>query len=234
MKFTNGVYTDLPPFIKFILDNHQSAYIRQHHNHFQRTLKALEIHLVNLEAGNEALTSQLFSKEDIHSMDRMTIMGTDYARLSLKTQATLRSVVANLPTDIQARILGSKAMFESSDQWFKHFKVLVTTHFPVFGKDSDDVEDVFILTTWEEYFGSSLRIYEKKHPFPSLIVNYEDRINEKDRDPSWLSRMFEYGFIRLIKLTSHNQISQFPQIIQQVATQINSPFVSIRCWSIIP
>ena len=234
LKFTNGVYTDLLPFIKFILDNHQSAYIRQHHNHFQRTLKALEIHLVNLEAGNEALTSQLFSKEDIHSMDRMTIMGTDYARLSLKTQATLRSVVANLPTDIQARILGSKAMFESSDQWFKHFKVLVTTHFPVFGKDSDDVEDVFILTTWEEYFGSSLRIYEKKHPFPSLIVNYEDRINEKDRDPSWLSRMFEYGFIRLIKLTSHNQISQFPQIIQQVATQINSPFVSIRCWSIIP
>ena len=34
-------------------------------------------------------------------MDRMTIMGTDYAKLSLKTQATLRSVVANLPTDIQ-------------------------------------------------------------------------------------------------------------------------------------
>ena len=34
-------------------------------------------------------------------------MGTDYARLSLKTQATLRSVVANLPSDIQVRILQS-------------------------------------------------------------------------------------------------------------------------------
>ena len=37
-------------------------------------------------------------------------MGTDYARLSVKTQATLRSAVANLPTDIQVRILKSKAM----------------------------------------------------------------------------------------------------------------------------
>ena len=46
--------------------------------------------------------------------------------------------------------------------------------------------------------------------------------------------MFEYGFIRLIKLTSHNQISQFPQIIQQVVTKIKSQFVSIRCWSTLP
>ena len=62
--------------------------------------------------------SQLFGKEEIHSMDKMTIMGTDYARLSLKTQNQLRSVVANLPTDIQVHILGSKAMSESCDLWF--------------------------------------------------------------------------------------------------------------------
>ena len=59
-------------------------------------------------------------------MDKMTIMGTDYARLSLKTQSLLRSVVANLPTDIQFRILESKAMFGSLDQWFKYFEKLVT------------------------------------------------------------------------------------------------------------
>ena len=147
-------------------------------------------------------------------MDKMTIMGTDYARLSLKTQNQLRSAVANLPTDIQVRILGSKAMFESCDQWFKHFKILVTTHFPVYGEDSDDIENAFIQSTWDEYFGSSHRIYEKKHPFPGLIINYEDGADEEDKDPSWLSRMFEYGSIRLIKLTSHDQISQFPQIIQ--------------------
>ena len=38
-------------------------------------------------------------------------MGTDYARLSLKTQSLLRSAIANLPTDIQSRTLKSKAMF---------------------------------------------------------------------------------------------------------------------------
>ena len=125
-------------------------------------------------------------------------------------------------------------MFESHDQWFDHFKILVTTYFPIFGEDSDDIDDVFVLTKWGDYFGSNLRVYEKKYHFPSLIVNYEDETDDEDRDPSWLSKIFEYGFIRLIKLTSHNQLNQFPQIIQQVVTQINSPFVSIRCWSTLP
>ena len=111
---------------------------------------------------------------------------------------------------------------------------MVTTHFPVYGEEQDDIETDFIRSIWNEYFGSSHRIYEKKHPFLGLIVNYEDRADDKDRDPSWLLRMFEYGFIRLIKLTSHNQISQFPQIIQQVVAKIKSPFVSIRCWSTLP
>ena len=112
LQFNHGVYTDLPPSIKILLDNLQRAYTKSHHDLFQRTLKTLEIHLVNLEARNAVLTSQLFGKEDIHSMDKITIMGIDYARLSFKTQATLRSVVANLSTDIHVRILESKAMFE--------------------------------------------------------------------------------------------------------------------------
>ena len=85
LQFNEGIYTDLPPSIKFILDNLQRAFTQNNHNLFRRTLRALEIQLVNLEARNETLISQLFGKEDIHSMDKMTIMGTDYARLSLKT-----------------------------------------------------------------------------------------------------------------------------------------------------
>ena len=38
-----------------------------------------------------------------------------YARLSLKTQSLLRSAIANLPTEIQFRILESMAMFRSFD-----------------------------------------------------------------------------------------------------------------------
>ena len=34
---------------------------------------------------NDSYLSQLFGKEDIHSKDKITIIGTDYARLSLKT-----------------------------------------------------------------------------------------------------------------------------------------------------
>ena len=112
-QYSNGVYPYLPPSIKVLLDNLQRAYTKSNQNLFQRTLNALEIYLVNLETRNVVLPSQLFGKEDIHSMDKTTIMGTDYARLSLKTQASLRSVVANLPSNIQNRILQSKAMSES-------------------------------------------------------------------------------------------------------------------------
>ena len=174
LQYSNGVYPYLPPSIKVLLDNLHRAYTMSNQNIFQRTLNALEIHPVNLKTGNVILPSQLFGKEDIHSMDKTTIMGTDYARLSLKTQATLRSAVANLPSDIQIRILQSKAMSELHDQWFAYFKLLVTTHFPVYGEDSDDIDDIFLYTNWGDYFGCSLRVYEKKHPFPGLIVNFED------------------------------------------------------------
>ena len=122
-------------------------------------------------------------------------------------------------------------MSESHDQWFAHFKLLVTTHFPVYGEDSDDI---FLYTNWGDYFGCNLRVYEKKHRFPGLIVNFKDWKEDEDRDQSWLSKMFEYGFIRFIKLSNHNQISQFPKIIQQTVAKINSPFVSIRYWSTLP
>ena len=39
----------------------------------------------HLNVIDDPYTSQLFGKEEIHSMDKKTIMGTDYARLSLKT-----------------------------------------------------------------------------------------------------------------------------------------------------
>ena len=138
-------------------------------------------------------------------MDKKTIMGTNYARLSLKTQSQLKSAIANLPTKIQTSILGSKAMFESFNQWFEHFKILVTTTAPD-PTNSDDTVDIFVQATWEDYFRSSLKVYEKKH-FPGLLINYEDGSDDKDKDPSWLSQMFEYGFVKLIKLTSHNQIN---------------------------
>ena len=87
-------------------------------------------HYANLVSENEAFRSrlvsylnitdapyisQLFGKEEIHSMDKRTIMGINYARLGLKTQSLLRSAIANLPTDIQFCILKSKVMFRSFD-----------------------------------------------------------------------------------------------------------------------
>ena len=152
----------------------------------------------------------------------MIIMGTDYARLSLKTQSMLRSVVANLPTDIQLCILECKAMFRSFDLWFRSFKKLVTATIPD-PNELDEDDNVFLQLEWEEHFGSTLRVYEKKHPFPGLLINYDDGSyiaddpdEDVDKDPYWLSQMFEYVFVRCIRITNHFQASQFPQIFRML------------------
>ena len=39
---------------------------------------------------------------------------------------------------------------------------------------------------------------------------------------------------RRIRLTSHLQANQFPQIIQDSIKRFNTPFITIRCWSTLP
>ena len=57
LQFLNRFYSKLPDSIKFILDNLQAAYTRNHSKLFQKTLQALEIHLVNLTTQTEVYTS---------------------------------------------------------------------------------------------------------------------------------------------------------------------------------
>ena len=61
-------------------------------------------------------------------------------------------------------------------------------------------------------------MYEKKHPFLGLLINYDDDSyvdaddsDDDDMDPNWLS-----------------------QIIQTAIRGFESPFVSVRCWSTLP
>ena len=106
-------------------------------------------------------------------------------------------------------------MFRSFDLWFKGFKKLVITTIPN-PDELDEGDNVFLQLEWEEHFGSTLKVYEKKHPFLGLLINYDDSSyiaddsnDDDDRDPYWLSQMFEYGFVRFIRITSHFQASQF-------------------------
>ena len=57
LQFHNRFYSKLPDSIKFILDSIQAAYTRNHSKLFQKTLQALEIHLVNLTTQTEVYTS---------------------------------------------------------------------------------------------------------------------------------------------------------------------------------
>ena len=216
-------------------EKHEGASSTSHRGaaSLQSMYPEMDTYFSRFTAINERYTSLLSGKEDIHSKDKVTIMGTDYSKFSLKTRTILKDATANLPSDLQNHILKSKAINESRNLWYEHFKILVTTTFPN-PDDSDDMDNILAQAEWEDYFGSSTRVYENKHPFPGLLINYNDETDEDERDPAWLSQMFESGFIRLIQLTSHDQISQMPQIIQNAVKAINSPFVSIRCWSTIP
>ena len=86
----------------------------------------MDTYYTRFMAINQKYISLLSGKEDIHSMDKVTIMGTDYSKFSLKARKILKSATANLPSDLQNRILKSEVMNESRDLWYDHFRVLVT------------------------------------------------------------------------------------------------------------
>ena len=85
-------FTDLPFHIKLLLDNLQAAFTFRQTPLFQKTLKALKLHLVSTSAFIEALGSQLLGKMDGNSSSIKTelqymksyLMGTSFSKLHPK------------------------------------------------------------------------------------------------------------------------------------------------------
>ena len=73
--------------------------------------------------------------------------------------------------------------------FLKCLKKIVTT--TILDPDElDEGDNVFLQLEWEEHFGSTLRVYEKKHPFLGLLINYNDSSyiaadsdDDDDKDP---------------------------------------------------
>ena len=62
LMFQDGEFTDFPFHIKLLLDNLQAAFTLRQKPLFQKTLQALELHLVSTGAFIEALGCKLTSK----------------------------------------------------------------------------------------------------------------------------------------------------------------------------
>ena len=60
LTFPDGEFTDIPFYIKLLLNNLQAAFTLRHKPLFQKTLKALELHLVSASS----FICQLPGKED--------------------------------------------------------------------------------------------------------------------------------------------------------------------------
>ena len=226
LMFHDEEFTDLPFHIKLLLDNLQAAFtLRQ--TALRKTLKALELHLVSTSAFIEALGCQLPSKEDEDSSSKKTesqslksyLMGTSFSKLHPKIQQKTRLAIRTLPPEIQQNILTHKVITSSYDRWLYLFKILVST---AFIKTKDDIW-LSHKTTWYESFGEIDRVYEgtfnKYNPYPRLLINTKTE-DPVICDPLWLFEMVEIGFISKLIITSGIQISLFPKIIQEAATQI--------------
>uniref|UniRef100_A0A7N2LQU5 F-box associated beta-propeller type 1 domain-containing protein n=1 Tax=Quercus lobata TaxID=97700 RepID=A0A7N2LQU5_QUELO len=91
---------------------------------------------------------------------------------------------------------------------------------------------------WYDSFGNSDRVYERTgdrfDPYPGLLINTETE-DPVIYDPLWLSEMLEAGFIRKLTITSTNQISLFPRVIQEATAQIGGlNYMKIEIWSTLP
>ena len=116
LTFQDWEFTDL-------LDNLQAAFTLIQKPLFQKTLKALELHLVNTSAFIEALGSQLPGKEDGDSSStkiewqslKSYLMETSFSKLHPRIQQKTRLAIRTLPPEIQQNILTHKAITSSYD-----------------------------------------------------------------------------------------------------------------------
>ena len=245
LTFQDEEFTNLPFHIKLLLDNLQAAFTLRQKPLFQKTLKVLELHLINTSAFIEALGSKLLGKEDGDSSSTKTEpqslksyhMGTSFSKLYPKIQQKTRLAVRTLTPKIQQNILTHKAITSSYDRWMYLFKVLVSTSFI---RTEDMTGDIWLShkAKWYESFGNSDRVYERTgdifNPYPGLLINTETE-DPVICDPLWLSEMLEAGFIRKLTITSANQISLFPNVIQEAAAQIGGlNYMKIEIWSALP
>ena len=103
--FRDGEFTNLPFHIKLLLDNLQAAFTLRQKPLFQKTLKALELHLVSTSAFIEEFASQLLGKEDGDSNSLKTesqflknyLMGTSFSKLHPKIKQKTRLAIRILP-----------------------------------------------------------------------------------------------------------------------------------------
>ena len=72
LMFQDGEFIDLPLHIKLLLDNLQAAFTLREKSLFQKTLKALELHLVSTNAFIIEFGCQLLGKEDGDSSSTKT------------------------------------------------------------------------------------------------------------------------------------------------------------------
>ena len=86
LMFQDREFTDLPLHIKLLLNNLHTAFTLKQKPLFQKTLQALELHLVSTEAFIEALSCQLPSKEDGDSNSTRTeLQSLSYGNVLFKT-----------------------------------------------------------------------------------------------------------------------------------------------------
>ena len=228
--FQDGEFIDLPFYIKLLLDNLQAAFTLKQKPLFQKTLKALELHLVSTSAFFEAFSSQLPGKEDGDSSSTKTeprslksyLMGTSFSMLHPKIQRKTRLAIRTLPPEIQQNILTHKAITNSYDRLMYLFKILVSTAFII---TKDVTDDIWLShkAIWYESFGETKRVYDgtfdRYNPYSGLLINTETE-DPVIYDPLWLSEMLEARFISKLILTFGIQISLFPKVIQEAAAQI--------------
>ena len=137
LMFQDEEFTDLPLHIKLLIDNLQAAFTLRQKPLFQKTLQALELHLVSTRAFIEALGCQLPGKEDGDSSSTKTelqslnsyLMGTSFSKLHPKIQQKTRLAIRTLPLEIQQNILTHTTITSSYDRWMYLFKVLFSTAF---------------------------------------------------------------------------------------------------------
>jgi len=154
-KFLRDNTTNYPIHIQILLDNLTRAFIKKHRNLYEKSMKALEYHLIcneillqSIAPYNNPPTAKIINR--VRSPTEIYLI----QRISPKEMGTARQMVLDLPGEIQNLIFHNPLYTEYFDRWIQRMMIIA---------NGEDIK-------YKKDFGEkSLRVFEPRCSFPGLI-----------------------------------------------------------------
>jgi len=231
-KYSKGDLNNYPIHIQILLDNLTQAFLKNHKNLHDKSMKAIKYHL----SCNKILLQSITFPNDqpaakIVNRIRSPIEIYQIQRISPKEMGKIRQRVLDLPSEIQNLIFTSPSYTEYFDRWIQRI-MLIT--------NGTDLE-------YKKVYGAkTLRVFEPHCEFPGLLYvpDKEYGLSCQHLNDDWEyyeigcpelgAQLFEEGFLSYYPIRHLEELCDSPPIVRNTVKSIQDEQLRRRLKTTTP